>query len=188
VHASSALFRDQTISNLFFNTKDCLRNDKSTCWGEGAHACCTMLDSAPCAGPCVDDLQTTNEPATTMCWLTCAHLWYYMYVMSPACAHHAAHSCAHGHGHGSSHSHSFIHSHCGSPDHCSSILLFSAGSKWYDVTHNGIDAMMQRLFQEVGTFSKLPPVNQTVDTPRCAGLAQYPFVSPGVSGPQSASC
>lgn len=34
------------------------------------------------------------------------------------------------------------------------------------MTHSGIDAMVQRLMQELDTFSKLSPANQTVEHSR----------------------
>jgi hypothetical protein len=45
-------------------------------------------------------------------------------------------------------------------------LLLLTGSPWYDVTHSGIDAMVQQLIQELNTFSKLPAANQTVEHSR----------------------
>lgn len=47
-----------------------------------------------------------------------------------------------------------------------SLLLPTTGSPWYHVTHSGIDAMVQRLMQELDTFSKLSPANQTVEHSR----------------------
>jgi hypothetical protein len=41
-----------------------------------------------------------------------------------------------------------------------------AASRWYAITHAGLDAMMQRFINDIEQFALLPPDNQTVDAQR----------------------
>jgi hypothetical protein len=54
----------------------------------------------------------------------------------------------------------------GLPSSSTAATAERAESKWYDVTHHGIDAMMQRFMLDMEDFVKLPPSMQNANATR----------------------